>query len=344
MIKNRYRNSAKILVDPQLMKCSGSRDSVSLLPSSNPVFYSPIRTKRETIVTGAVCLVAGVGLGMMLKDCLDGKKNTPTVRGIGPSDLDFFINDTNPPSIDGHTNNPTCIDKPTGQQSSDNQPVLETNTAETISLSPEKETDKVPDAVEQQEMQSFQPAPEVPVQDKTKEEGGKTVLKNIEVSLEEFSQSNRPTPIPLSYPPLFIKTIKAENKAKTKAKRLKAMEALFEELTDGYMKCSSYIYFCYIFGGMGASGTYEPEENDYIDWTGGKGSLQWFILKLYKLEGKSQIRRGTWQKVETCIMLDHAQIPSGTLKNATNKIAKSDQEEIDAVISKVISDVMEGVK
>ena len=115
-----------------------------LLPSSNPVFYSPIRTKRETIVTGAVCLVAGVGLGMMLKDCLDGKKNTPTVRGIGPSDLDFFINDTNPPSIDGHTNNPTCIDKPTGQQSSDNQPVLETNTAETISLSPEKETDKFP--------------------------------------------------------------------------------------------------------------------------------------------------------------------------------------------------------
>lgn len=338
MIKNRYRNSAKILVDPQLMKWSGTRNGVSLLPSSNPVFYSPIRTKRETIVTGAVCLVVGVGLGMMLKDCLDGKKNTPTVRGIGPSDLDFFINETNPPFIDGHTNNPACIAKPTGQQSNDNHPVPETNTAETISPSPEKQTDKVPDAVEQQEMQPFQPAPGAPAQDKTKEEGGKTVEKNIEVSPKEFSQSNRPTPIRLSYPPLFFKIFK------DKAKRLKAMEALFEELTDGYMNCPSFKYFCYIFGGVGASGTYEPKENDFIDWTGGKGSLQWLILKLYKLEGKSQIRRGTWQKVETCIMLDHAQIPSGTLKNATNKIAKSDQEGIDAVISKVISDVMEGVK
>lgn len=107
-------------------------------------------------------------------------------------------------------------------------------------------------------MQSFQPAPEVPVQDKTKEEGGKTVLKNIEVSLEEFSQSNRPTPIPLSYPPLFIKTIKAENKAKTKAKRLKAMEALFEELTDGYMKCSSYIYFAIYSEEWGHQGPTSP--------------------------------------------------------------------------------------
>lgn len=336
MIKN--RNSAKILVDPQLMKWSGSRDSVGLLPSSNLVFYSPIRTKREIIVTGAVCLVAGVGLGMMLKDCLDGKKNTPTVRGIGPSDLDFFINETNPPSIDGHTNNPTCIDKPTGQQSSDNQPVSETNTAETISPSPEKETDKVPDAVEQQEMQSLQPAPEVPVQDKKKEEGDETVITNIEVTPKEFSQSNRPIPVPFPCPSLFTKTFEDE------AKQLKAVEALYKKLKNKYMRCSSLMYFCYIFGGMGTSGTYEPKKNDFIDWTGGKGSLQWLILKLYKLEGKSQIRRGTWQKVETCIMLDHAQIPSGTLKNATNKIAKSDQEEIDAVISKVISDVMEGVK
>lgn len=338
MIKNICGNSAKILMAPQPMKWSGSRNGVSLLPSSNPGFYSPIRTKTETIVTGAVWLVAGVGLGIGLKEYLGRKKNTPTVRGIGPSDLDFFINDTNPPSIDGHTNNPTCIGEPTGQQSSDNHPVPETNTAETISLSPEKETDKVPDAVEQQEMQSFQPAPEVPVQDKTKEEGDETVITNIEVAPKEFSQSNRPTPIPLSYPPLFFKIFKDE------AKRLKAMVALFEELKDGYMQCQSHSfkYFCYIFGGMGKSGTYEPGEDDYIDWTGGKGSLQWLILRLYRLEGKSQIKRGTWQKVETCIMLDHAQIPSGTLKNATNKIAKSDQEEIDAVISKVISDVMEG--
>lgn len=342
MIKN--RNSAKILVDPQLMKWSGSRNGVSLLPSSNPVFYSPIRTKRETIVTGAVCLVAGVGLGMMLKDCLDGKKNTPIVRGIGPSDLDFFINDTNPPSIDGHTNNPTCIAKPTGQQSSDNQPVPETNTAETISLSPEKETDKVSDAVEQQEMQSFQPSPEVPVQDKTKEEGGMIVAKNIEVSLEEFSQSNRPTPIPLSYPPLFAKIIEVEDETKAEAEQLEAMKALYRGLKNKYMKCSSFKYFCYIFGGVGASGTYEPEENDFIDWTGGKGSLQWLILSLYKLKGESQIQRGMWQKVETCIMLDHAQIPSGTLKNATNKIAKSDQKKINAVISKVMGRIKGRVK
>lgn len=338
MIKNRYRNRARILMDPQPMIWSGSKNGVSLLPSSNPVFYSPIRTKRETIVTGAVCLVAGVGLRIILNDYLDRKKKTPTVRGIGPSDLDFFTNDTNPPSIDGHTNKPTCIGKPTGQQSNDNQPVPETNTVETISPSPEKETDKVPDAVEQQEMHSFQPVPEAPVQDKTKEEGGKTVAKNIEVSPKEFSQSNRPIPAPLPYPPLFFKIFEDE------AKRLKAMEALYKKLKDGYMKCSSPKYFYYIFGGVGASETYEPDENDYINWTGGKGSLQWLILKLYKLEGESQIQRGTWQKVETCIMLDHAQIPSGTLKNATNKIAKSYQKGIDEVISKVISDVMEGVE
>lgn len=131
------------------------------------------------------------------------------------------------------------------------------------------------------------------------------------------------------YPPLLAKSFSGSG-------RVRAMKTLYEKLDGEYMRCSSFEYFCYVFGYTDNGKRYHPTSGDFIDWMDGKPSLQWLILKLYKPKGEKQIARGTWTKVETCFLLDGMPISSRSMKLETNHIGKPYKDRIDAIIAEVM--------
>lgn len=133
----------------------------------------------------------------------------------------------------------------------------------------------------------------------------------------------------LRYPPLLAKSFSG-------SERIRAMKTLYEKLDGEFMRCSSFEYFCHVFGYTGNGKRHHPTSGDFIDWMDGKPSLQWLILKLYKPKGEKQIARGTWTKVETCFLLDGMPIPLRSMKLETNHIGKPYKDRIDAVIAEVM--------
>lgn len=118
--------------------------------------------------------------------------------------------------------------------------------------------------------------------------------------------------------------------------RIRVMKALYKKLDGEYMQCSSFEYFCYVFGNIGNNKFYKPTDDDFINWQDGKPSLQWLILKLYKPEGKKQLERGTWSTVEKCFLLDNKPIPPRSMKLATNHIGDAHKNRIDALIADIM--------
>lgn len=120
------------------------------------------------------------------------------------------------------------------------------------------------------------------------------------------------------------------------SERIQVMKALFKRLNGEYMQCSSFEYFCYVFGNVGNDKRYKPTSEDFINWQDKKPSLQWLILKLYRLEGEKQLARGTWDTVEKCFLLDNVPIPPRKMKQGTNHIGKSYKDRIDTIIAEVM--------
>lgn len=109
----------------------------------------------------------------------------------------------------------------------------------------------------------------------------------------------------------------------------KVLHKLYKNLKD-YMSCSSLEYFLYIFGDR--LGNYQPSDNDFIDWTGGKYSLQSLIIKLYKPDGAKSVPRGTWGKVEEIFLMHGKRIPPKTMKLETNHIPEKVRNAIDQIV------------
>lgn len=109
----------------------------------------------------------------------------------------------------------------------------------------------------------------------------------------------------------------------------KVLHKLYKNLKD-YMSCSSLEYFLYIFGDR--LGNYQPSDNDFIDWTGGKYSLQSLIIKLYKPDGAKSVPRGTWAKVEDFFLIDGKRIPPKSMKLETNHIPEKVRNTIGQIV------------
>lgn len=133
----------------------------------------------------------------------------------------------------------------------------------------------------------------------------------------------------LCYPPLLGKVFSG-------SERIQVMKALFKKLNGEYMQCSSFEYFCYVFGNAGNDKRYRPTGEDFINWQDKKPSLQWLILRLYRPKEERQVARGTWATVEKCFLLDNVPIPPREMKQGTNHIGKSYKDRIDTIIAEVM--------
>lgn len=191
------------------------------------------------------------------------------------------------------------------------------------------QTYDVPDVEEEPEEKPTQPINDTTSQSVSQEVGNKTIMKTTSDTTMELNHSIMSKPIPLQYPPLFIREFVIR---KEQEKAIKSLYDLLDE--KGYICCSSQDYFFYVFGRRGLEKTYKPDAADYIEWTSNKASLQWLILRLYKQKGDRQLQRGTWQKVESFFLLNGVQ--ANEMNKATNHISDSDKEKIDKIIEKVI--------
>ena len=175
-------------------------------------------------------------------------------------------------------------------------------------------------------------ASEIPVQTSSPEEENKDIREKTRHSPRNVCQNDRLMPSQFDYPSLFKQSFSGQGWEKSITK-------LYDKLQGEYMYCSSRNYFYYVFGGKGLPNGYRPEKNEFISWLSGKPSLQWLIIRLYKPEGKRQLPRGTWEKVEMCFLMDGVQIPSKTMKLETNHIAESHKEGIDTILSEIMREM-----
>lgn len=192
------------------------------------------------------------------------------------------------------------------------------------------QTYDVPDVEEEPEEKPTQPINDTTSQSVSQEVGNKAIMETASDTTMESNHSILSRPIPLQYPPLFIREFGIISEQKN------AIKSLYDLLdANGYIHCSSLEYFRYVFGRRGLEKTYKPDSDDYIEWTSNKASLQWLILRLYKQEGDRQLQRCTWKKVEAFFLLNGVQ--ASEMNKATNHISDSDKQKIDEIIAQVIS-------
>lgn len=118
----------------------------------------------------------------------------------------------------------------------------------------------------------------------------------------------------------------------------KAYELLYEQGNNILFQCTKKEFRYWLGGTMGTE--YKPEESECrrIRWMKGKYSLQYFIVRLYRVK-RDRMGRDMWNKIANIFMINNMLIKSGDLGKNIEKVGSDDKNEIDSMIKKFNEDM-----
>lgn len=220
-------------------------------------------------------------------------------------------------NINYHYNINICIITPPEKKTEDSQQWTEPETADSFS---EEETGS--DAAE------FVPGKEETKADECQEKQ----TFNIKMQATQFMGEN--IRVSIIYDPLPLPELFEQYKAKSLNE---AFEKLYSMGNNTFFQCSRQ-EFRYWFGGTMGINFNAETECKRIHWKKGKYALQYFTLKLYRIN-RQRLPKNMWDKVGNIFLLDNEPIPPKTLGKNIKKVGKEDKREIDKMIAQFSKDM-----
>lgn len=109
----------------------------------------------------------------------------------------------------------------------------------------------------------------------------------------------------------------------------KAYELLYEQGNNILFQCTKKEFRYWLGGTMGTE--YKPEESECrrIRWMKGKYSLQYFIVRLYRVK-RDRMGRDMWNKIANIFMINNMLIKSGDLGKNIEKVGSDDKMKLTA--------------